>query len=50
MLTNYKYQPNFNFVFDVSPVKQGTRQNWTFLNLLTAAVEVQLEYMQIVKE
>lgn len=27
-LTNYKNQSDFNFAFDVPPVKQGERQNW----------------------
>lgn len=29
MLTNYKYNLNFNLILDIPPEKQGVRQNWT---------------------
>ena len=29
MLTNYKFQLDFNLILDISPVKQGIRQFWT---------------------
>ena len=29
VLTDYKYQSNFNLILDIPPEKQGARQNWT---------------------
>ena len=33
MLTNYKYQLNFNLILDIPPEKQGVRQNWTIYDI-----------------